>query len=709
MRNSSWTAKIVRAVIVVVVIFCSLMSRSRGQDFETGVIEDKWCPPQCDCFNYFETVDCSRRSLAFLPRQSRATRRLYLESNQLEEIPENAFSTVDKLSVLILENNRLAFLSTASFCNLNELQELDVGSNQLTLFKVQLTPDQTLLDSWYQSSQESSTPSAKLERDTSSSHSSSSSSSQLDANHDFLNPPGADYLDSKIYLDTNQTNEASNESSVSSGVMSTLPGSNPAQDFVNFSQFNYEGTNADEANRNYDDFLSDRITSKATECKAKSLREVNLSHNQLRSIPYGLAWFAPNLEILNLAYNQITTARLDSSYSLMTSLRYLDLSRNDIRHLKQNDFEAFKRSKKSSLETINLSDCGLLQIDPLTFCGLNSLTSLTLARSLVNKTLLEVVFSSFPADNKMTRLDLSETFLTNLTVRMVSNFKNLVSLLASYCDLELIESGVFESLPNLETLHLEGGQLTRLPNVASLKKLRRLSLHLNQMSELILSGITSLEYIDLSYNKFSSLRAGWISGSDQIAQLNMSHNQLTSVNNDLFSSISSISTLDLSHNALSMLNTLGPLKVTNMDVSHNRLSAVDDSFFDVLHQTLTNLDLSSNQFTQFRSVFKSFHQLQTLSLASNKLGGAFKSGKLGNLMESLQLLQVLDLSYNGISVLHAEHLVPLRHLSTLLLQGNQIRDIRDTGLESMRILAKLVVSGNQLHTLDAQVFRNVFF
>jgi len=32
----------------------------------TAVDSGQWCPPECDCFNYFETVDCSRRGTDLL-------------------------------------------------------------------------------------------------------------------------------------------------------------------------------------------------------------------------------------------------------------------------------------------------------------------------------------------------------------------------------------------------------------------------------------------------------------------------------------------------------------------------------------------------------------------------------------------------------------------------------------------------------------------
>jgi len=73
----------------------------------------------------------------------------------------------------------------------------------------------------------------------------------------------------------------------------------------------------------------------------------------------------------------------------MSNLRYLDLSRNDIGRIYANDFDALRTN--SALETLSLSDCRLVYMDEGTFRSMNNMTSLTLARSLVNHTVFENV------------------------------------------------------------------------------------------------------------------------------------------------------------------------------------------------------------------------------------------------------------------------------------------------------------------------------
>src|SRR6218665_524033 len=550
------------------------------------------CPTQCDCFNYYETVDCSRRGLLGIPPLSGITRRLYMEGNQVEDLPVGILQAAVNLSVLILENNRIVSLSSSNFCGQEHLQELDVSNNQIDAFLI---------------------------------------------------------------------------------------------DFARVAVVGGAAGNASTA-----------------VCRTPSLKELNLSHNLLRSVPANLSEFAPNLEELNLSYNEITSASLDQSYASMSSLRYLDLSRNDIRRVLAADLDPIRHIP---LETINLSDCGVVYMEEWTFRGMDSLTSLSLARSLVNRTVLERVFRSFsPTDNQMAKLDVSETYISNLTVEMVGGFSRLVNLFASYCDLENIDPELFLHLPDLETLHVEGGQLVRLGNVSSLKKLRKLSAHMNRLSELDLRGLFPLESADLSYNHFERLGSGWIGGMEEIQTLNMSHNKITAISSDAFFQTYEISTLDLSYNQLASFPNFGSVRVAKLDVSHNGMKDVDEGAFDILHQTLNELDMSYNDFAEFPGhAFKDFHLLQYLGLSHNKLGEAFRQRRLGGLFESLLLVQVLDLSHNGITVIDERELSSLHHLNTLYLQGNRIRDVKDASLDSTRVLAKLVMSGNQLHTVDADL------
>jgi len=210
------------------------------------------------------------------------------------------------------------------------------------------------------------------------------------------------------------------------------------------------------------------------------------------------------------------------------------------------------------VEYLSLADCGLVQIDVDAFKGLDNLTSLTLSRCLVNETILARAFAAASFHTRLLRLDISETYIANLSVELVGSFANLVGLFASYCDLANVDPELFQRVPSLETLDVDGGRLEHLDGVTSLKKLRRLSVHMNQLTELSLDGVDMLETIDLSYNRLRRLNAGWLGGgrgavAGDVQLLNLSHNELELIEREAISHMSVISTLDLSHNRLGVL------------------------------------------------------------------------------------------------------------------------------------------------------------
>jgi len=125
--------------------------------------------------------------------------------------------------------------------------------------------------------------------------------------------------------------------------------------------------------------------------------------------------------------------------------------------------------------------------------------------------------------------------LSNLTVDAVGGFSRLVVLDASYCELKQVDPSLFDCLPELETLHLEGGRLERLENLAALRRLRRLHLQENRLTTAVdLRGIDALESIDLSRNRIEMIPSQWLSGTRGLQIVNLSHNLITAIEPEAF-------------------------------------------------------------------------------------------------------------------------------------------------------------------------------
>jgi len=184
------------------------------------------CPAQCDCFNYHETVDCSRRDLDQIPASlPTVVRRLYVEGNRIEDLGDGRLSAATNLSVLIVEDNRLTELNVDALCRLARLQELDASGNQI----------QTVV-------------------------------------------------------------------------------------------------------------TVGRCGSQLT-----ALKELNLGHNRLTTLPANLSAMAPNLEILLLSHNEITSPAFDVSYSSLSLLRHVDLAHNDFRRLRASDLAPLRSGRQRTM------------------------------------------------------------------------------------------------------------------------------------------------------------------------------------------------------------------------------------------------------------------------------------------------------------------------------------------------------------------------
>ncbi|CAI5994455.1 unnamed protein product, partial [Closterium sp. NIES-64] len=205
------------------------------------------------------------------------------------------------------------------------------------------------------------------------------------------------------------------------------------------------------------------------------------------------------------------------------------------------------------------------------------------------------------------------------------------------------------------------------------------------------SGVTSLTYLDLSFNSFSGALAqqnlpfpttGECSVMQSGAEVRLSHNALTGSIPDAVLS-PCLSLLDLSHNHLSG-PIPDPLKADNQSTSHPALS---------------HLDLSSNQLTGpiHDALITSLTELTHLSLSHNQLSGSILP------LSACPRCTHMDLSYNLLTGAIPDILqgttqnssrLPLSHLD---LSSNQLTGpITDALTTSLTGLTHLSLSRNQL-------------
>ena len=274
-----------------------------------------------------------------------------------------------------------------------------------------------------------------------------------------------------------------------------------------------------------------------------------------------------------------------------------------------------------------------------------------------------------------------------------------------------LKSGDFAGLDNLETLYLDGNQLSALPEdvFAGLGSLEELWLHQNQLSELpedIFDGLDSLEVLWLNHNQLSELPEDVFDGLGNLKMLALYENQLGALPEDVFDGLESLESLLLGDagygNQLSELpedvfDGLSDLR--RLGLADNELTALPEDVFDGL-DSLEELKLFRNRIsTLSEDVFDGLDSLEELYLGRNQI-----STLPEDVFDGLDSLEVLFLNYNQFSELPDDVFDGLGSLEILELAGNQISVLPEDVFDSLISLRILGLSRNEIGVLPDDVF-----
>ncbi|CAK6956117.1 uncharacterized protein LOC122988751 [Scomber scombrus] len=173
--------------------------------------------------------------------------------------------------------------------------------------------------------------------------------------------------------------------------------------------------------------------------------------------------------------------------------------------------------------------------------------------------------------DSVTELDLSHNLLDFVTLRQPHHNLRIVRLgNNSITHLSLC----IERAPRSQ--YVRGGRLHRLrPRsrgcVSWAPTLQLLSVERNQLVQLPegLEGSESLQVLQLSFNRISTLQPGVLSNLRQLKELDLQHNLITSLHPQMFQDLAQLTVLDLSFNMLTSIHPLMYLSLRNIgaDVS----------------------------------------------------------------------------------------------------------------------------------------------
>jgi len=434
----------------------------------------------------------------------------------------------------------------------------------------------------------------------------------------------------------------------------------------------------------------------------RSATQLYLSHNFLTEIGKGAFQTLTNLTFLSLEYNLIDN--IDGGAFLgLTKLESLFLRQNQLTRLSSEVFQDLYNLSHMYLsqnKLVNIPDMGYAQNLIYLTIDNNNLNSALFPPGFRSLTRLStVVLSNNPKLTQIKGVDFAA--LNHSTVRKIA---------VSRCNLNDIESGVFNSFPRLQSLVLSYNVGW---NESFIRKVLSMLANCSEMTSLDLSGVIRLPALPADI--FVNL------SSVPLKHLSLAHTtQIAVVDNGTFQYFPMLERLDLSNSefniiqdTMSQMKKLKTLKLANnkqlklvpylnlpllevLDLSF--CTSIEDlkemTFFDL--PVLSKLVMRSCVIHQIcKDAFRGLDQLKRLDLSHNKVGSSSlpvdSFAPLGQLTE-------LDLSYNNLKQIATERdlFKTLASLTTLDLSGNKCSMIPEDIFDELTSLTSLDLSQNSL-------------
>lgn len=497
--------------------------------------------------------------------------------------------------------------------------------------------------------------------------------------------------------------------------------------------------------------------------KYLKLTKINLSHNHLVNIPEAIFDEFRDLQILDLSFNHIErlTAvtfegvrkmykldlsnnkiqNLNASLFRFNELNYLNLSNNQIGNLQSNDFKQLPKlvtldlssnvikvidvnvfESTIMLETLDLSNNLLQIINSNAFINLHSLSDIDLSKNDL-KTLPTHLFKNskifkFCIDGNsfegpltkgmfeginVTRLDVSNQFLTEINDYAFQNLDNLVELFLNSNNITFLSSQCLKYLVSLKYIDLSNNQITNINfDKNDLTNLLSLRLKNNLISEIKpegLASLRSLQFLDISENRISHFSSTCFQPLKNLINLEIHSNPLVdTIETGTFAGLTLLPSLDISYSMLTAIQNASFSEMHNLkevNITHCEINELQYNVF-IYTGNIELLDLSFNKLTDF---FVNTTELGTLTrlYLNNNLIKTISSTSL----RDMSRLNIINLSYNVMESMPSE--VNLTHLQHLDLSYNVELNFTVSMLRETKSLRSFIMSGVR----KAITFKNI--
>lgn len=351
------------------------------------------------------------------------------------------------------------------------------------------------------------------------------------------------------------------------------------------------------------------------------LAELDLSKNSIACITdFNLC----GLKVLNLSQNSLELFQSSRSSDLYKLLR-LDLSENKMSHfpvLPQNNVLEYLDASRNRIQSVNVTEGpearSRVLLTQLRYLDLsyNQLTGLPESffycmlslkvLKVSNNCIRSFSVTAEPVLDSLELLDLSFNALQSLTFSR-NTLGSLQELLLQGNQLATLDHHIFQGLPKLKHLQLQQNNLEICSpdqdllgdcvSFASIPQLSFLNLSHNRLQTLPADAFAStpLSSLDLSHNLGLDLDRRSLSGlEDSLLHLQLRENNLSRLNADL-SSLRSLKHIDLSTNQLTSLPAWDQeSSIESLNLQNNSLVTLDYGTMLTLERSLKTLYMGSN-------------------------------------------------------------------------------------------------------------------
>lgn len=274
-------------------------------------------------------------------------------------------------------------------------------------------------------------------------------------------------------------------------------------------------------------------------------------------------------------------------------------------------------------------------------------------------------------------------------------YLNMVELSYRYNRILSVDSDAFYHTPNIKTLKLNINDIAFLHHKA-------------------LKGLKRLEILRLDNNLLTDLFNDTFEDNSNLQVLNLRNNRISVIFDKTFLSLGNLTTLDLGGNKITHFQPLGLKGLNSLSkfyLDGNNLKEIDTSLYRVFQDTLTVLDLQSNQI-RFLNEHVSSPFVNLSKLSDLKLDGQQPHGLTvlpRNFFRGLRSLKSLYLTNNGINHLAIDAFDDLTGLHFLTLDnccagGTQLQP---GVFKNLRNLTKLIAENMGIQNFSKEVFGNL--